>query len=270
MLPYVTIPAIRLGPLTITPFTLLAGLGVVAGGSFAARRGRESGLPESDMRVAIIWALVAGFIGAHLFAILLYAPSLLQRDGPLILLKTWRGMSSFGGFWGAFLVLWIYFWRLKKPWLRCADVLAQGLVVGWMFGRLGCALAHDHVGIQSSFFLAVRYPEGPRHDLGLYEFLLTLFVFFPVIQLLRRKPTQPGAYVVALSLMYAPCRFLLDFLRISNVPGADLRYWGLTPAQFSSMAFFGLGLWFLRGLWNIQAPAGDPHLPARASAFSRT
>jgi phosphatidylglycerol:prolipoprotein diacylglycerol transferase len=219
------------------------------------------------LRGAIIWALVAGFIGAHLFAILLYAPNLLQRGGPLILLKTWRGMSSFGGLWGALLALLIYFWRLKKTWLRYADVLAQGLVVGWIFGRLGCAIAHDHVGIQSSFFLAVRYPGGPRHDLGLYEFLLTLFVFFPVIQLLRRKATQLGAYVVALSLMYAPCRFLLDFLRISNVPGADLRYWGLTPAQFSSMALFGLGLWFLRRLWNLQAPGEFPRL--RPKALSR-
>ena len=36
--------------------------------------------------------------------------------------------------------------RTRRPWLPMADLLAQALVVGWVFGRLGCTLVHDHIG----------------------------------------------------------------------------------------------------------------------------
>ena len=51
-------------------------------------------------------------------------------------------------------------------------------------------------------------------------------------------------YVTLLTLAYAPVRFGLDFLRATDVPEPDARYFGLTPAQWGCVLvlFAGIGL----------------------------
>ena len=44
--------------------------------------------------------------------------------------------------------------------------------------------------------------------------------------LLDRRPRRPGVFLVAFVGLCMPMRFLLDFLRVS-----DVRYAGLTPTQ---------------------------------------
>ena len=50
-----------------------------------------------------------------------------------------------------------------------------------------------------------------------------------------------------LPLVYAPVRFFLDFLRAAPLEGGDVRYAGLTPAQWSSVAMVGVGL----AVWQL-------------------
>ncbi len=251
MIPYYRIPEIHLiGTLSIHPFSILVAVGVLVGGHLIYRRAEEAGIERKEMRNAVVWATVAGFIGSHIVEILFYHPELLSQEGAIVLARFWKGMSSFGGFLGALIGLSVYFGRLKKPWLLQADIILQGLVVGWIFGRLGCTIAHDHIGRESTFFLAFNYPGGSRHNPGFYEFLLTLFVLFPAILILHKWKARQGAYLAVVSIIYAPARFGLDFLRIANVPGADLRYWGLTAAQYGSIALFCFGVWMSFKIWN--------------------
>src|SRR4029077_16188990 len=99
---------------------------------------------------------------------------------------------------------------------------------GWIFGRTGCFTAHDHPGRHTSFFLSVHYPDGPRHDLGLDELLFPIVM--TVIRFAYARKPRPAGHVIGLAaLMYAPARFLLDFLRATGVARADQRYRGLTP-----------------------------------------
>src|SRR6185503_8451245 len=123
-----------------------------------------------------------------------------------------------------------------------ADVLAQALVIGWIFGRLGCTLVHDHIGGPSEFLLAIRFPDGPRHDLGLDEWLYTILVLVPAVFVLNRAPRAAGTSVAVLALLYAPFRFLADFLRQTDLPGADPRYLGLTGAQYGCVVLVGIGV----------------------------
>ena len=129
----------------------------------------------------------------------------------------------------------------REPVMPYADSLGYGLSIGWMFGRLGCFTAHDHPGHFTHFFLGVRYPDGVRHDLGFDEALwaaLVATVFF----ILARRQRPLGLYVTILTLAYAPVRFGLDFLRVTDLAGADPRYFGLTPAQWGSIAVLGAGV----------------------------
>ncbi len=102
--------------------------------------------------------------------------------------------------------------------LTRADVALQAFVVAWIFGRLGCAVVHDHPGARTSFFLGVRFADGVRHDLGLDEFLFTVLVLFPLIPILPRSRfgKVPGIHLLAVIALYAPARFALDFLRVTD------------------------------------------------------
>src|SRR5437764_737218 len=110
------------------------------------------------------------------------------------------------------------------------DIMAFVFPFAWIFGRLGCALAHDHIGIPSDSFLAVRFPDGPRFDLGLLELLATIAIATIFAGLdRRRRPT--GLYLALFFALYGPVRFALDALRTG-----DERYLGWTPGQFASVA----------------------------------
>jgi phosphatidylglycerol:prolipoprotein diacylglycerol transferase len=240
MIPYVELREIRIGGgRSLAVFGTLVALGILAGAWFAERRARRTGLPEHEIPGAILSAVVPGLIVAHLFALL---PAGIDSWTPRTMLEFWNGMSSFGGFAGALLGLIVYHGRGRRSWLPTADILVQALVIGWVFGRLGCTLVHDHVGRPSDFVLAVRFPDGPRHDLGLYELLYTVAVLVPAVVILNRRPRPPGTSIAVLALLYAPARFLLDFLRHTDLPGADARYLGLTIAQYGCIVLAGIGI----------------------------
>jgi phosphatidylglycerol---prolipoprotein diacylglyceryl transferase len=132
--------------------------------------------------------------------------------------------------------------------LPYAEVASSIFPIAWLFGRLGCSIAHDHPGIQSDLFLAVQYPGGGRLDLGLIELLITIPLAIVCVRLWRKRRPL-GTYSALACLYYAPLRFGLDFLRArepvvqgEGAASADARYLSLTPAQWASLALFGLGL----------------------------
>ncbi len=263
MIPYFEQPTLPLGPVTLHAFGALVGVALVAGSAIVVRRCRAAGLdPERGGDLAV-YAIVAGFVTAHLYAVLAYYPRDILRD-PLILLKIWENISSFGGFLGGVLGIWLFF-RLKAPHLsreerwKYLDAAAFALPFAWTVGRLACTVAHDHPGTLTTFplgvslaspearaYIASYYEAAGRlaglpppaqlarmafHDLGWYELLYTLLVMVPAFLLLDRKPRRPGFYAIAFLFLYVPARFALDFLRL-----ADARYFGLTPAQYAGLA----------------------------------
>src|SRR5205823_284535 len=141
----------------------------------------------------------------------------------VFLLDVRQGISSFGGFLGAFLAMFYFTRKEGYPLLAATDVLLYALAFGWVFGRLGCFSAHDHPGIYTNFFLGVRYPEGTRHDLGLDEALFA-FALSSSFFFLSKKPHRNGFYAAITCIAYGPVRFCFDFLRIRDVGGADPRY----------------------------------------------
>jgi len=236
-------------PISIKPFGVLVAIGVYVGAYLAIREGKRRGLDERELTSCLVWVVSFGFIGAHALDVLAYYPREVLAD-PLLLLRLWEGLSSFGGFIGACAGGFAWAALRRKKILPYADVFSSVFPVGWIFGRLGCTLAHDHPGIASQSLLAVRYPDGGRFDLGLLELLITLPLAALLISLWR-KPRPLGFYSALVCLYYAPLRFSLDFLRARSpvyVSGelveVDARYVGLTPAQWAcvGMLLLGIGL----------------------------
>lgn len=236
MFPYIPQPSWSLGPLTIYAFGVLVAIAVIVGSRVARRRARALGLDDESMQGLLTWIVAGGFLGGHVIDLLLYEPASLATD-PWRLIRLWDGLGSFGGFIGAVAGAALYFARRPAAdrW-RYLDAIAYAFPFGWIFGRIGCALAFDHPGRPTTFFLGERYVDGVvRHNLGLDEaiFAIVIAVTFAV---LGRKPRRDGTFVGALALIYAPVRFALDGLRVG-----DARYLGITPAQYGSIVLAIVG-----------------------------
>lgn len=270
LVPYIEIPSVKIplggmDPLVLDPWAALVCIGFIAGLEIARARGIRLGLDVRDVVDGIVATVGMGFVVGHLVHVLAYNQHLLAERGWTELLRLWGGFSSTGGFIGAVLgsTLFYKFVRKRDYWIH-ADSIVFGFPVGWMFGRTGCFLAHDHIGQKTDFFLAVNYPGGPRHDLGLYEALWTA-VIAVVFFALRNRPFKPGFFLALFAAMYAPARFLFDFLRNTDMKNADVRWSGLTPAQWAMIVLFGAAIWLLarsRGTEGRVDPSAPPPAPA--------
>lgn len=260
-IPYLRIPELVLipkgffgdfpaGAFSIKPFGTLVAIGVYVGSLLATRQGKRLGLSERVLASLITWVVGIGFLGGHMLDVIFYYPGQVLHD-PLSLFRIWEGLSSFGGFSGAIIGAFLWKWRYKADILPYGDVIASAFPAAWVFGRSGCSVAHDHPGLASESWLAVQYPGGGRFDLGLYEMLLTIPLAIAFLWL-RRKPQPWGFYIGAMAIAYAPVRFALDFLRVTEpiaeagglVAAVDPRYAGLTPAQWACCGLLGVGVYF--------------------------
>jgi len=248
MIPYFAQPSVSFGPISIHAFGVLVAVGILIGMRLIRRRAAVWGIDPATAERLTIWILLGGFACAHLIDRLVYFP----RDAianPWSLLRFWEGLSSFGGFLGAVLgaALFIHHERLgpqKWPYL---DVVAYAFPTSWFFGRMGCFCAFDHPGLATNFALAERYTDGVvRHNLGLDEALYTLPVALLFLWLGGRRARSPGFFVGLLAVLYAPVRFLLDFLRFD-----DVRYFHFTPGQYGAAALLVVGVLIL----SIRRPA---------------
>jgi phosphatidylglycerol---prolipoprotein diacylglyceryl transferase len=251
-MPYIHIEPFDLGLVKLQPFGILLAIGVLFGAWLARVFVERHKMDEEVLRWFGIRVVISGFLGAHVLNAIFYEPSRLKED-PLLLIKVWEGISSYGGFIGGFAGF-LYFYR-KIPGLnalRWSDMSLFALVPGFMFGRIGCATVHDHMGIATTFPLAVDVPvtlqsdlfgraiaEGTRfgppglhHDLGLYEVPLVFAIWIFVLLIARIKDRKDGAITAFVAVAYAVPRFFLEFLRREE---SDPRYFGFTPAQYFSM-----------------------------------
>lgn len=260
MIPWFTSPYVDLsdwGLGRLDAFAVLVCVAVMIGVWFWDRNAKR--IPGLDRRVALRMpevCAVGGFIGAHLVHVLFYHPELMDED-PWILLKLWSGMSSFGGFTGGMIAGLILLKYYRLPIMPYGDLIVYGMAVAWIFGRAGCAISHDHPGVRTDFFLGVAYPDGVRHDLGMYELFFTL-ALNGLLYWLTKRPWRNGTVVATICITYGPVRFLLDFLRAGDVAMVDARYLGLTPAQYGALGMLGAGVVLLvlarRQTWPWQPP----------------
>jgi phosphatidylglycerol:prolipoprotein diacylglycerol transferase len=254
MLPNLTIPALEIwGPIKIEPFGVMVAIGVLIGYELAKRRAEKVGLDPKIMADGLLWTVLIGFVISHWISEICYFPDRVVRN-PLILLKIWTSISSFGGFFGGFFGAWLYFKKIKKvELLPYLEAIIFGFVPAWIFGRLGCTIAFDHPGLVTDFFLGMEDAQGVvRHNLGFYEFLAAIVLTTVLYSLKNYRPFH-GFHIAVVSLLYVPVRFFWDFFRTT-----DETYFGLTPGQYFAFALAGLAMFLIyRGIRPHQLSETD-------------
>ena len=241
MIPYIQFTTIPLGPLTIQVWGLFVAMGILAGGWAAARMARHRGQDEKLVWDLSVWVIVGAFVMARVLFVV-YEPAVFSKD-PLEFFRIWHGgFSIMGGFLGA-MIAGVWFLRRRHVDVHAyADTAIFGLPLGIFIGRIGCFLIHDHPGTLTNFALGVKYPDGVRHDHGLYDSLNGLVLFLLFLWLAHKK-VKTGTYIVVFLIWYGSVRFFLDFLRATNGAIVDTRYFSLTPAQYLAVVMVVGGVW---------------------------
>lgn len=244
LIPYYPQPKIDLGWISFEAWGILVAVAFLSGVFLAMRGARRMGLDDRVIADYGLWAFVGGFTGAHLVHVFFYEPELIAEKWWFVFV-IWSGMSSFGGFLGAAVATVIFFRRRAESFWHFADPLALGMAPAWAIARVGCFLAHDHRGSLSDFVLAVDFPGGARHDLGLYDSILSWILTAIIYGVATRRPRH-GVLAGIVCFGYAVVRFFFDFLRATDIAKPDARYLGLTPGQYGALAlalFGGYLLW---------------------------
>ncbi|MBN2723593.1 MAG: prolipoprotein diacylglyceryl transferase [Deltaproteobacteria bacterium] len=250
--PYLKAGPWKFGPFVIHMFGLLVGIAILVGVFMTNRRGFQKNLNPLYTSEMVIAGIIGLFVVSHIFAIVFYYPERILKE-PLVLFKLWDGMASFGGLIGLFLGIFLYLRYRKQPFWPYADTILWGGIHAWVFGRMGCSFAHDHPGTFTSSWFSVRWPVNHpdqifnpdmlpgRHDLGLYEFFYT-FIILGVLYLTARKNDPfPGFTSSIIFMLYGPVRFMMDFVRTT-----DLTFFYLTAGQYVAImiSVFGVFLFF--------------------------
>jgi phosphatidylglycerol:prolipoprotein diacylglycerol transferase len=210
LIPYYPEPVLEIFGLRFQAFGALVACALLSGSWIFMRRVRKQGLDAQFAKLFIVAVASIGYFASYaLKAIFFNTP----------------GIYSFAGLVGGLLTAaWLmhrYRITAADRW-RYLDNLAFAFTCGWIFGRAGCSLAHDHVGIPSNSILAVRFPGGPRYDLGLLELIFTVLLAL-VFFFLDRRRRPPGLFLGLFFLTYGIFRVWRDRLEAGHAaaPSAD-------------------------------------------------
>jgi phosphatidylglycerol:prolipoprotein diacylglycerol transferase len=275
------VPFFELGSLgPIQSFGVIVAAGVLIGAAILRRYAEWHGVEDDHIRGLTGWITITGFIGAHVFNAIAYDWDRLVKE-PILLIKLWDGISSYGGFVGGAMGFALYVWWKRLPVRLMADIAIIGLLPAFSIGRIGCTAVSDHVGAPVKnpdawyAFLAMDYPrsattnpnvahlftEMPQAgdhilawNLGLVELVylvpVNLIVLWFAFRSSRRMPA--GFVAVLTGILYAPVRFFIDYLRPEN---SDPRHLGLTFAQWASILAFGVSVYVAARILQTGKPA---------------
>ena len=227
----------------------------------ASRRAMKSGMAPEHVVDLGPWLIGGAIVGARIFYVVTYWREAFA-DGPWteIFMIQRGGLVFYGGLVGAVITGFCYTrWR-GMPFWATGDIMAPGIALGHMFGRLGCFLNGCCYGSPSSLPWAISYPADHEthgvsvHPTQLYESALNLVLAVGLDRFYYRKRFE-GQIFAAYMICYGTLRLIVEFFR-GDYSQAN-RIAGLTPGQGVSLIIFSLGVacWALR--MNSARPEKD-------------
>jgi len=143
--------------LTIKSYGLMMVIGFLAA-VFVIRRLSRDITPDPQLITnAALYTLIAGVVGSRLFYVIHYFDRF--RGDLASVFAIWQGgLELLGGVVLAILVVFFYLRRHKLPIRRYLDILAIGLMLALVFGRIGCFLNGCCFGKPTDKLWGIRYP----------------------------------------------------------------------------------------------------------------
>lgn len=252
----------NLGPLNVYSFGLMMGIGFLVGNYVLVKEFTRKGLTANFANELTIIAVVCGIAGSKILSLIEDWGSF--TNDPVGMAFSPGGLTWYGGFILAALVIWWDVRKKKYKFLKVADAFSPPLILGYGVARIGCHLSGDgDYGIPTTLPWGVDYSKGivppsfalrdfphltskfpggivpeniPLHPTPLYEFLVCMVIFLFLWRL--RKTIRPDGGLFMIYLIFAGLeRLLVEFIRLN--PRLLL---SLSEAQIVSVPLILLGI----------------------------
>ncbi len=157
MIPYVPQPVWHFGPVSIHAFGVLVALALLTAYGLVLKRASGYGIDRASAATGFAFIVVMGLTAGWLWA---------HTSGH-------TGIAGSGLAAGAGIALVLTAARRKSHFWRVLDLFMYAFPFAVTIARIGCFLAHDHVGLPTNSWIGVRFPGGTRFDLGLLYAIAT-------------------------------------------------------------------------------------------------
>lgn len=233
---------IKLGPLAIHTYGFMIAIGFLTSLQVGKRLAARSKLNVDHVLDLGFWCLLVGFIGTRILYIITRLDYFIQD--PLAVFKVWEGGLVFLG--GPIAVVPFVIWYVRKhkmPIWKVLDVLTPSMVIGHMFGRLGCLASgccygkptgSSWYGIRFySEFVEKQYHGVLLHPTQLYE-SFSLFILFLGLLVVFKRKVFDGQVALSYLLTYPIIRSIIEAFRGDLIRGFVIDGY-LSTSQFLSL-----------------------------------
>jgi phosphatidylglycerol:prolipoprotein diacylglycerol transferase len=203
---------------------------------------KRKGLTEKLLSNAFLAIIIGGIGGAKILYVIENVPISQLVSDPLGYLFSRGGLTFYGGFIGAVILLLIVAKRSKTSFWMIGDAISPSLALAYAIGRIGCFLVGDDYGIISNLPWAISFPKGlpPTtervHPTQLYE-VIAMTVVFLIIWKIRKKPAPNGWLFSIYFILAGFERFLIEFIR--STTQSPIPY--LSVAQVMAIVLIAVG-----------------------------
>jgi len=245
-----------LGPIPIRAYALSIIAGIVLGWWITGRRWRARGGTQETLDGILIWAVLAGIVGARIYHVITDAE---LYFGPG---RTWYrmfyiwegGLGIWGAVAGGALAAWWGCRRAHVSFAALADVVAPGLLVAQAVGRIGNYFNQELYGGPTTLPWGLEIDAAHRllgyeqyatyHPTFLYELLWCLLGAGILVLVERRLRLGRGKLFAAYIVWYTLGRFWVEGLRIDPAN----RFGGFRLNSYTSIIVFVAGVALLVAL----------------------
>lgn len=250
----------KIGNFQISSFGLMVAIAFLVAYWVSSYEFKRKGLSDNLLGNAFLAIIIGGIGGAKILYVIENVPLSELTSNPLGYLLSRGGLTFYGGFIGAVILLLIIAKRSKTSFWIIGDAISPSLALAYAIGRIGCFLVGDDYGIKSNLPWAISFPQGlpPTtervHPTQLYE-VIAMTVVFLIIWKIRKKPA-PNGWLFSIYLILAGFeRFLIEFIR-STTP-SPIPY--LSVAQVMAIVLIAVGAIKLIQI-NSLTPQTEPNI----------
>jgi len=231
----------KIGPLTVYSYGLMLGIAFLTASYILTAELKRKKINPNIASPITLLAVIFGIIGAKLVHLLENWIEFLSS--PIQMIFSAGGLTFYGGFILATVIILIYLKKNKIPILKVTDAAAPGLILGYGIARIGCHLSGDgDYGVPTDLPWAMCYEKGTYppsaafrdfpeivekygvngvvpdnilvHPAPLYELIISVLLFF-LLWKFRKKLTTNGMLFMIYLVLSGTARFFVEFIRIN-------------------------------------------------------
>jgi len=250
----------NIGGWPVYSYGVLLAAAYLAGLQLAVIRARKAGLDGAKVMDFGIYLIIAALVGAKLMLVVVDFDY--YRANPKEILSLARaGGVFYGGLIAALVVGLLLVRRYKLPVWKTGDLIAPGIALGHVIGRIGCLMAGCCYGRPTTVPWAITFHnplaglnvgtplEVPLHPTQLYDAGTELIILIGLLATEKKGKPFAGRTFWLYMLLYAITRYVVEIYRGDD---RGVYFSTFSTSQLVSLAIVPISVFML---WRLRKKA---------------